>query len=80
MIVMSRLEHCLENAITAIEQGKDYDTWRYEEIPRLNAMPFNRDWAILTNDSIISLADIWAMAVYVVYTHDTSKGGDNKCG
>lgn len=77
---MSRLEHCLENAITAIEQGKDYDTWRYEEIPRLNAMPFNRDWAILTNDSIISLADIWAMAVYVVYTHDTSKGGDNKCG
>lgn len=80
MIVMSRLEHCLENAITAIEQGKDYDTWRYEEIPRLNAMPFNRDWAILTNDSIISLADIWAMAIYVVYTHDTSKGGDNKCG
>lgn len=77
---MSRLEHCLENAITAIEQGKDYDTWRYEEIPRLNAMPFNRDWAILTNDSIISLADIWAMANYVVYTHDTSKGGDNKCG
>jgi len=77
---MSRLEHCLENAIDAIEQGKDYDTWRYEEIPRLNAMPFNRDWAILTNDSIISLADIWAMAVYVVYTHDTSKGGDNKCG
>lgn len=77
---MSRLEHCLENAITAIEQGKDYDTWRYEEIPRLNAMPFNRDWAILTNDSIISLADIWAMAIYVVYTHDTSKGGDNKCG
>lgn len=77
---MSRLEHCLENAITAIEQGKDYDTWRYEEIPRLNAMPFNRDWAILTNDSIISLADIWAMAVYVVYTHDTSKGGDNRCG
>lgn len=77
---MSRLEHCLENAITAIEQGKDYDTWRYEEIPRLNAMPFNRDWAILTNDSIISLADIWAMAVYVVYTHDTSKGGDNECG
>lgn len=71
---MSRLEHCLENAITAIEQGKDYDTWRYEEIPRLNAMPFNRDWAILTNDSIISLADIWAMANYVVYTHDTSKG------
>ena len=60
---MSRLEHCLENAIDAIEQGKDYDTWRYEEIPRLNAMPFNRDWAILTNDSIISLADIWAMAV-----------------
>ncbi len=80
MIVMSRLEHCLENAITAVEDGKDYDTWRYEEIPRLNAMPFNRDWAILTNDSIISLADIWAMAVYVVYTHDTSKGGDNKCG
>lgn len=80
MIVMSRLEHCLENAITAIEQGKDYDTWRYEEIPRLNAMPFNRDWAILTNDSIISLADIWAMAIYVVYTHDTSKGGDNRCG
>ena len=40
---MSRLEHCLENAITAIEQGKDYDTWRYEEMPRLNAMPFNRD-------------------------------------
>ena len=77
---MSRLEHCLENAITAIEQGKDYDTWRYEEIPRLNAMPFNRDWAILTDDSIISLADIWAMAIYVVYTHDTSKGGDNKCG
>lgn len=77
---MSRLEHCLENAITAVEDGKDYDTWRYEEIPRLNAMPFNRDWAILTNDSIISLADIWAMAVYVVYTHDTSKGGDNKCG
>lgn len=77
---MSRLEHCLENAITAIEQDKDYDTWRYEEIPRLNAMPFNRDWAILTNDSIISLADIWAMAIYVVYTHDTSKGGDNKCG
>lgn len=77
---MSRLEHCLENAIDAIEQGKDYDTWRYEEIPRLNAMPFNRDWAILTNDSIISLADIWAMAVYVVYTHDTSKGGDNRCG
>lgn len=74
VIVMSRLEHCLENAITAIEQGKDYDTWRYEEIPRLNAMPFNRDWAILTNDSIISLADIWAMATYVVYTHDTSKG------
>lgn len=77
---MSRLEHCLENAITAIEQGKDYDTWRYEEIPRLNAMPFNRDWAILTNDSIISLADIWAMATYVVYTHDMNKDGDNKCG
>lgn len=77
---MSRLEHCLENAITAIEQGKDYDTWRYEEIPRLNAMPFNRDWAILTNDSIISLADIWAMAVYVVYTRDMNKDGDNKCG
>lgn len=29
---MSRLEHCYENAITAIEDGKDYDTWKYEEM------------------------------------------------
>jgi len=74
---MSRLEHCLENAIAAIEQGKDYDAWRYEEIPRLNASPFNRDWAVLTDNSIICLSDIWAMAVYVVYTHDMNKDGGN---
>lgn len=29
---MSRLEHCYENAITAIEDGKDYDTWKYEKV------------------------------------------------
>jgi hypothetical protein len=74
---MSRLEHCLENAIAAIEQGKDYDAWRYEEIPRLNASYFNRDWAVLTDNSIIFLSDIWAMAVYVVYTHDTNKANNN---
>lgn len=66
---MSNLEHCLENAIVAIEEGKDYDAWRYEEIPRLNASPFNNDWAVLTDESIINLKDIWAMATYVVYTY-----------
>lgn len=66
---MSNLEHCLENAIIAVEEGKDYDQWRYEEIPRHNATPFNRDWAVLTDESIINLKDIWAIAMYVVYTH-----------
>lgn len=37
---MANLEHCLENAIVAIEEGKDYDAWFYEEVPRLNACPF----------------------------------------
>lgn len=75
---MSNLEHCLENAIDAIEQNKDYDTWRGEEIPRLNASFFNQDWVVLTNNSVISLSDIWAMANYVVYTHDMNKDGDNE--
>lgn len=66
---MSNLEHCLENAIVAIEEGKDYDAWRYEEIPRLNVSPFNKDWAVLTDESIINLKDIWEMATYVVYTY-----------
>ena len=74
---MSRLEHCLENAIIAVEQGKDYDAWRYEEIPRLNASYFNRDWAVLTDNSIIFLSDIWTIAVYVVYTCNTNKADDN---
>jgi hypothetical protein len=72
---MSRLEHCYENAITAIEDGKDYDTWRYEEIPRLNASPFNHDWAVLTDDSIIGLRDIWELAMYAVCTYKQSLGG-----
>lgn len=66
---MSNLEHCLENAIVAVEEGKDYDLWRYEETPRGNASPFNKDWAVLTDESIINLKDIWAMATYVVYTY-----------
>ena len=67
---MSNLEHCLENAIVAIEEGKDYDQWRYEEIPRLNAFPFGEHtWAVLTDDSVINLKDIWVMATYVVYTY-----------
>ena len=71
---MSRLEHCLENAIMAIEEGKDYDQWRCEEIPRGNAAgPFKNDrYAILTDDSIINLKDIWEMAMYVVYTYKKS--------
>ena len=74
---MSKLEHCIENAIIAVEQGKDYDAWKYEEIPRLNASPFNRDWAVLTDNSIIFLSDIWAIAVYVVYTCNMNKDNDN---
>lgn len=70
---MTRLEHCFENAIVAIENGKDYDTWRYEEIPRLNASPFNKDWAVLTDESIINLNDIWQLAEYVKYTYDNAK-------
>lgn len=70
---MTRLEHCFENAIVAIEKGKDYDTWRYEEIPRLNASPFNKDWAVLTDESIINLNDIWQLAEYVKYTYDNAK-------
>lgn len=75
---MSKLEHCIENAIIAVEQGKDYDSWRYEEIPRLNASYFNRDWAVLTDNSIIFLSDIWAIAVYVVYNCNTSKAAGNE--
>lgn len=75
---MSRLEHCLENAIVAIEEGKDYDAWRYEEIPRLNAQPFNRDWAVLTDESIINLVDIWEMANYVVYTYSMGRSVRNE--
>ena len=67
---MSNLEHVLENAIMAIEEGKDYDTWRCEEIPRGNVSPFNKDWAILTDESTINLKDIWSMAMYVVYTYE----------
>ena len=74
---MSKLEHCIENAIIAVEQGKDYDAWKYEEIPRLNASYFNRDWAVLTDNSIIFLSDIWAIAVYVVYTYNMNKSVDN---
>lgn len=70
---MTKLEHCFENAIVAIENGKDYDTWRYEEIPRLNASPFNKDWAVLTDESIINLNDIWQLAEYVKYTYDNAK-------
>lgn len=70
---MTALEHCFENAIVAIENGKDYDTWRYEEIPRLNASPFNKDWAVLTDESIINLHDIWQLAEYVKYTYDSAK-------
>jgi hypothetical protein len=67
---MSNLEHCLENAIIAVEEGKDYDAWFYEEVPRLNACPFGAHaWAVLTDDSVINLKDIWAMATYVVYTY-----------
>lgn len=70
---MTKLEHCFENAIVAIENGKDYDTWRYEEIPRLNASPFNKDWAVLTDESIINLKDIWQLAEYIKYTYDNAK-------
>lgn len=70
---MTKLEHCFENAIVAIENDKDYDTWRYEEIPRLNASPFNKDWAVLTDESIINLNDIWRLAEYVKYTYDNAK-------
>lgn len=70
---MTKLEHCFENAIVAIENGKDFDTWRYEEIPRLNASPFNKDWAVLTDESIINLKDIWQLAEYVKYTYDNAK-------
>lgn len=59
----------VENAIVALEEGKDFDQWYYEEVPRLNASPFNSGWAVLTEGSIITLEDIWEMAVYVVYTY-----------
>ena len=72
---MSRLEHSFENAITAIEDGKDYDTWRYEEIPRNNASPFGHDYAVLTDGSVINLKDIWELAVYTVCTYKQSLGG-----
>ncbi len=67
---MSNLEHCLENAIVAIEKGKDYDEWYCEEITRGNAGPFNKDWAVFTDESTINLKDIWSMAMYVVYTYE----------
>ena len=71
---MSNLEHCFKNAIEAIGAGKDYDTWFYEEVPRLNASPFGpHAWAVLTDDSVINLRDIWVLAQYVVYTHDQCK-------
>ena len=67
---MSNLEHCLENAIVAVEERKDFDTWFYEEVPRLNASPFGaHTWCVLTEDSVINLKDIWQMAMYVVYTY-----------
>lgn len=66
---MSNLEHCLENAIVAIEKGKDYEVWYYEEIARGNAGHLNKDWAVFTDESIINLKDIWVMATYVVYTY-----------
>lgn len=66
---MSNLEHCLENAIVAIEEGKDYEVWYYEEIARGNADHLNKDWAVFTDESIINLKDIWVMATYVVYTY-----------
>lgn len=72
---MSRLEHCFENAITAVEDGKDYDTWKYEEVQRGNATTFGRDWAVLTDDSIIGLRDIWELAMYAVCTYKQTVGG-----
>lgn len=69
---MSNLEHCFENAICAIEDGKDYDTWLYEEVPRLNASLFGKSWAVLTDESIINLKDIWELASYTTYTYKNS--------
>ena len=77
---MTKLEHCLENAIVALEEGKDFDTWLYEERGRGNIHAWGNSDAVLTDASVIDVKDIWEMANYVqfIIVQNVKSAGYNK--
>lgn len=77
---MTKLEHCLENAIVALEDGKDFDTWLYEERGRGNIHAWGNSDAVLTDASVIDVKDIWELANYVqfVVVQNVKSAGYNK--
>lgn len=77
---MTKLEHCLENAIVALEEGKDFDTWLYEERGRGNIHAWGNSDAVLTDASVIDVKDIWELASYVqfVVVQNVKSAGYNK--
>lgn len=64
---MTKLECCLENAIAALEEGKDFDTWLYEERNKGNIHAWGNSDAVLTDASVIDVKDIWELASYVQF-------------
>lgn len=54
---MSNAEHLIENAISVIEAGRDFNEYA--------SMKLNCDMAKMSD---IRLRDVWEMATYVVFT------------
>lgn len=70
---MSNLEHLFENAIDALDHNKTYDEWVESEMNlNIGRIYHGGQFAMLRDEHVVDLFDIWALANYVVYTHDQS--------
>lgn len=67
---MSNLEHLFENAIDALDHNKTYDEWVASEMNLNIRRVCDGGAAMLRDEHMVDLFDIWTLANYVVYTHD----------
>lgn len=57
---MSNLEHLVENGLTLLEKGVDYEEWRQKMCKDINWKDCNGN---------LSLDDLWGICQYVYYTY-----------
>ena len=57
---MTSLGHLVDNAVSALEHGRNFDTWRAERTTHINKRYANTS---------LSFEDIWEIANYIYYDY-----------